>query len=48
MLNRGLPGNNVAQSVMMLSLARSSRLISYGYIGGYEQGVSLHIGPLNW
>ncbi len=43
-LNRGLPGNNVAQSVMMLSLARSSRLISYGYIGGYEQGVSSDTG----
>ena len=39
-LNRGLPGNNVTQNVMMLSLARSSRLISYGYIGGYEPGVS--------
>jgi alpha-mannosidase len=43
-LNRGLPGNNVTQSVMMLSLARSSRLISYGYIGGYEPGVSSDTG----
>ena len=43
-LNRGLPGNNVAQSVMMLSLARSSRLISYGYVGGYEPGVSSDTG----
>jgi alpha-mannosidase len=43
-LNRGLPGNNVAQSVMMLSLARSSRLISYGYIGGYGPGVSSDTG----
>ena len=43
-LNRGLPGNNVAQGVMMLSLARSSRLISYGYIGGYEPGVSSDTG----
>lgn len=39
-LNRGLPGSNVAGSTMMLSLARSARLISYGYIGGYEPGVS--------
>jgi alpha-mannosidase len=44
LLNQGLPGNNVAQNVMMLSLARSSRLISYGYIGGYEPGVSSDTG----
>jgi alpha-mannosidase len=44
LLNRGLPGNNIAQNVMMLSLARSSRLISYGYIGGYEPGVSSDTG----
>ncbi len=43
-LNQGLPGSNVAQSVMMLSLARSSRLISYGYIGGYESGGPVPMG----
>ena len=39
LLNRGLPGNNVAEGNMMLSLMRSTRLISYGYIGGFEPGV---------
>lgn len=39
LLNRGLPGNNVAGGRMMLSLMRSARLISYGYIGGLEPGV---------
>jgi alpha-mannosidase len=39
LINRGLPGNNVADGQLMLSLLRSSRLISYGYIGGYEPGV---------
>ncbi len=39
LLNRGLPGNNVADGKMMLSLMRSTRLISYGYIGGFEPGV---------
>jgi len=39
LLNRGLPGNDVASGEMMLSLMRSTRLISYGYIGGFEPGV---------
>jgi alpha-mannosidase len=39
LLNRGLPGNNVADGTLMLSLMRSTRLISYGYIGGFEPGV---------
>ena len=39
LLNRGLPGNNVASGEMLLSLMRSTRLISYGYIGGLEPGV---------
>jgi alpha-mannosidase len=30
LLNRGLPGNNVAGNVMLLSLMRSTRLLSYG------------------
>ncbi len=40
LLNRGLPGNNVAGETMLLSLMRSARLISYGFSGGYEPGVS--------
>jgi alpha-mannosidase len=39
LINRGLPGNNVADGTLMLSLLRSARLISYGYSGGYEPGV---------
>ena len=40
LLNRGLPGNNVADGTMMLSLLRSTRIQSYGYGGGYERGMS--------
>ena len=40
LLNRGLPGNNVADGTMMLSLLRSTRIQSYGFQGGYEQGMS--------
>ena len=43
-LNRGLPGNNVADGTMMLSLARSTRIQAYGYGGGYEPGMSSDIG----
>jgi alpha-mannosidase len=39
-LNRGLPGNNVAEGTMLLSLARSARIQAYGYGGGYEPGMS--------
>jgi alpha-mannosidase len=39
-LNRGLPGNNVADGTMMLSLMRSTRIQAYGYGGGYEPGMS--------
>ncbi len=44
LLNKGLPGNNVADGQMMLSLMRSARLISYGFIGGYEPGVGSDTG----
>ena len=44
LLNRGLPGNNVDSGDMMLSLMRSARLISYGYIGGLEPGVGSDTG----
>ena len=40
LLNRGLPGNIVTGRTMMLSLMRSTRIVSYGYQGGYEKGMS--------
>lgn len=39
LLNRGLPGNTVAGGTLLLSLMRSTRLISYGG-GDFEPGVS--------
>ncbi|MBN1343607.1 MAG: hypothetical protein JXQ73_13045 [Phycisphaerae bacterium] len=39
-LNRGLPGNVVTNSTMMLSLMRSTRIVAYGFGGGYEPGMS--------
>jgi alpha-mannosidase len=36
LLNRGLPGNNIADGTLMLSLMRSSRIQSYGIGGGFE------------
>jgi alpha-mannosidase len=39
LINQGLPGNNVADGKLMLSLMRSARLISYSFSGGYEPGV---------
>ena len=44
LINQGLPGNNVAQGELMLSLMRSARLISYGFVGGYEPGVGSDTG----
>ena len=44
LINEGLPGNNVADGKLMLSLMRSARLISYGFIGGYEPGVGSDTG----
>jgi alpha-mannosidase len=39
LLNRGLPGNNVADGTMMISLVRSTRIVSYGDAsGGYAAG----------
>jgi alpha-mannosidase len=37
LLNRGLPGNNVADGTLLLSLLRSTRIRSYGVGGGYER-----------
>jgi alpha-mannosidase len=39
-LNRGLPGNNVDDGTMMVSLMRSTRIQDYGFGGGYEPGMS--------
>ena len=44
LINQGLPGNNVADDKLMLSLMRSARLISYGFSGGYEPGVGSDTG----
>ena len=44
LINRGLPGNNVADGTMMVSLMRSTRLISYRYVGGFEPGVGSDTG----
>jgi alpha-mannosidase len=43
-LNRGLPGNNVAGGTLMLSLLRSARITAYPFFGGYEPGVSSDLG----
>ncbi len=44
LLNRGMPGNNVADGTLMLSLMRSARITAYAYSGGYEAGVSSDTG----
>jgi alpha-mannosidase len=44
LLNRGLPGNNVAGGTLMLSLLRSARITAYPFFGGYEPGVSSDLG----
>ena len=44
LINQGLPGNNVVDGKLMLSLMRSTKLISYGFIGGYEPGVGSDTG----
>jgi len=40
LINRGLPGNNVDDGVMMLSLLRAAQLVAYAFAGGYEPGVT--------
>ena len=44
LLNRGLPGNLVTDGTMMLSLMRSTRIVAYGFGGGYEPGMSSDTG----
>lgn len=39
LLNRGLPGNNAADGVLLLSLLRSATIGGYGFGGGYEPGM---------
>ena len=40
LLNRGLPGNAVNRGTMLLSLLRSTRIVAYGFGGGYGPGMS--------
>jgi alpha-mannosidase len=44
LLNQGLPGANVAEGALILSLMRSARITSYSFSGGYEPGVSSDLG----
>jgi alpha-mannosidase len=44
LLNRGIPGNNVADGTLMLSLMRSASISAYPFTGGYEPGVSSDLG----
>jgi len=40
LLNRGIPGNAVAEGTLLLSLCRSTRIVAYGFGGGYEPGMT--------
>ena len=44
LLNRGLPGNNIANGTILLSLMRSTCIVAYGFGGGYEPGMSSDTG----
>lgn len=44
LLNRGLPGNVLTDSTLVLSLLRSHNLGAYGFGGGYEPGMSSETG----
>jgi alpha-mannosidase len=44
LLNCGLPGNNVASGVLLLSLLRSAKINAYAFEGGYEPGVTSDLG----
>jgi alpha-mannosidase len=39
-LNRGMPGNLTTDGTMMLSLARATAIVAYGFGGGYGPGMS--------
>jgi alpha-mannosidase len=40
LLNRGLPGNAVHDGTLLLSLLRCTRIVAYGFGGGYGPGMS--------
>jgi alpha-mannosidase len=40
LLNRGLPGNLASDNTLLLSLLRSTRIVAYGFGGGYEPGMT--------
>jgi alpha-mannosidase len=44
LLNCAMPGNNVVEHTLLLSLFRSAAITSYGFGGGYEPGVSSDTG----
>lgn len=44
LLNRGIPGNNVARGTLLLSLMRSAMISAYPFAGGYEPGESSELG----
>jgi alpha-mannosidase len=44
LLNRGLAGNLVSDGTMLLSLVRSTRIVAYGFGGGYEPGMGSDTG----
>jgi len=44
LLNRGLPGNNIAGNTIMLSLMRGARIVAYGFGGGYAPGMTSDTG----
>jgi alpha-mannosidase len=44
LLNRGLPGNNVADGTLLLSLMRSAKLLRYPIVGGFDPTVSSDTG----
>jgi alpha-mannosidase len=44
LLNRGLPGNLTTDGTMMLSLARATAIVAYGFGGGYGPGMSSESG----
>jgi alpha-mannosidase len=44
LLNRGLPGNATSAGALVLSLCRSTRIVAYGFGGGYEPGMSSDTG----
>ena len=39
LLNQGLPGNNVVNGIMMLSILKCTTYIEYPEIGGYKKGI---------